>query len=252
MHQVKWFNYLRRIKAPTVGVNPAWWLHHRSLARNTEKNKYLFANEWIAANLGWFLRLPIPPFALMEKSGRRFFASLDYGSKEVAPSDMQPERLCECLPDEAAAIVMFDVLIANWDRHEGNLKVDDRDQPTRVEVFDHDCSLFGSQAGRGCERLQSVTGKLGLTFGVAGTRNVHKLARFIRSSVLFEKWVGRIQSIPNAFIESVCEQAGNAGLTAEEVEVGARFLIYRKDDLRDIVAGNKPFFPKVKDWLTFP
>src|SRR5262245_12756604 len=99
----KWFNYLSIEKAETEGLNPAWWLHHRSLARTVNKNPYLLANEWIAANLGWHLRLPIPPFALMRKSGQttRYFGSLDYGKKAVAPTDMKPDRLCACQSDIA-------------------------------------------------------------------------------------------------------------------------------------------------------
>ncbi len=165
----KWFSYLERKPGPDSGLNEAWWLYHRSVARGSSKNPYLLANEWICSSLGTLLRLPIPPFALMRKAAvsQRYFASLDFGTKEVLPSDMDPKRLCECLPQLATGVVIFDIFIANPDRHEGNLKTDDPDQPTVIQLFDHDHALFGHEKGQGPDRLNKVSqDSLGLFSGM--------------------------------------------------------------------------------------
>ncbi len=67
----RFYNYIsgERRSARNSGLNISYWLTHRSLARGIKRNPYLLINEWICANLGWFLRLPIPPFALMRKGG---------------------------------------------------------------------------------------------------------------------------------------------------------------------------------------
>ena len=174
-----WFTYQRQevVSGPQTGLNQAYWLYHRSLGRGKKRNPYLLANEWICSNIGWYLRLPIPPFALMRKSenSERFFASLDYGKKTQA-SDMIPSRVAARLPKLAAGVVLFDILIANPDRHEGNLKVNDRHNPTAIEVFDHDVALFGDKRGKGTARLQKVSDRLGYSMSLKET-DYHKIAK---------------------------------------------------------------------------
>lgn len=252
----KWFNYLRIESGPGDGNNPAWWLHHRSLARGVDKNCYLLANEWICGCVGWYLRLPVPPFALMRKSptSRRYFGSLDYGAKQVTPTDMRGDRLCVCLPNEATGVILFDALVANPDRHEGNLKVDDRLNPTRIELFDHDQGMFGifktpKDKGRskGASRLALIEKAKDLGWGHnLNSRQVHKLACALKTARHMNKWYARIESIPDHFLETVCAEA--PGISARERDAAFEFLRNRKTELRTLVNQNKGLFPKVKDW----
>ena len=53
------------------------------------------------------------------------------------------------LPDVCTGIVLFDVLIANCDRHDDNLVVDNDIAPREIYVYDHDIALFGYWAGGG-------------------------------------------------------------------------------------------------------
>ena len=247
---VKWFNYLSIDSNAPQGLNPAWWLHHRSLARTVKKNAYLLANEWIAANLGWHLRLPIPPFAVMRKtsSTTRYFASLDFG-KEIAPSDMKASVFCDNLPVLATGIVAFDILIANHDRHEGNLKVDAADAPTAAELFDHDSALFGRRSGGGNSRMASLEGKLGFSKS-GGMTEVHKVASKLRTAKHFDGWMARVDSIPDTFIHELFQEGKDLGLSTEEADYGTDWLCRRKNSIRDIIKANKAFFP-IHDWGLF-
>jgi len=247
----KWFNYLRLEEGPQEGLNPAWWLYHRSLARTVKRHPYLLANEWIASNIAQHMRLPIPPFALMRKSGvtTRYFASLDYGKKESPPTDMKPAILCNVLPHVATGIVVFDMLIGNFDRHEGNVKVDNPLQPTSVELIDHDLSLFGEVAKRGIERLGSIEGKLGFT-KLGNNYEMHKLGKELKTGGHFEYWLERAEDVPESFIRDIVSESADLGLTADEAQCVAQFLLRRKQDLRDILKANKSFFP-ISDWGLF-
>jgi hypothetical protein len=242
----KWFNYLTIEPGPKEGVNPKWWLHHRSLARSNQLNWYLLANERICGSLGWHLRLPIPPFALMRKSDvtKRYFASLDFGSKDTQPKDMIPSRVCEAMAKTASGVIVFDIWIANPDRHEQNVKVDDPDNPTRMEVFDHDGALFGITKHRGVERLQSCAAKLGFA-KLGSTWQVNKLATAIKTTEHFAHWAQLINDIPEGFICAVCDEAEELGLLKEELDVCKQFLCNRRKHLLDIVNSNIEFFESV-------
>lgn len=244
------FSYLTKEPGPAVGINPAWWLHHRSLARTAKKNPYLLANEWIGSSLGWFLRLPIPPFALMRKASTsvRYFASLDYGRKETTASDMIPRTLCKQLPRIATGIVLFDILIGNPDRHEGNVKVDDPNNPTSVELIDQEHALFGHAKDRGIQRLQFISGKLGFC-RLPNTCDVHKIGASLSTAAYFDFWVGRIESIPDGFIKDVVNEAKEIHLVgSDEADLCTDFLLQRKLAIRSIVRSNKAFFAAIGDW----
>lgn len=251
----RWYNYTRREKVAddANGTHPAWWLFHRSLAKSNKRNPYLIANEWIAANIGWFLRLPIPPFALMRHSegSQRLFASLDYGGRDVQPEDTDADTLLQSLSNACAEVLLFDIFIANPDRHEGNLKVDNATKPTQIEVIDHDCALFGNKKGKGQERLGGLLGtdSLGLWPGIHGkTSPLHKLIGSLRSAESMPETAQRISGIPDWFIERVCSECEGLGPTSAEIELVSRFLRDRKHRVLDIVKNNKQWFTSVQSW----
>lgn len=252
----RWFNYLRRecVSDGHSGTNPAWWLYHRSLARSSTHNWYLLVNEWIAANLGWYLRLPIPPFALMRSSSKaqRLFASLDYSGRDTQPDDMDPHALASFMPNECVEVLLFDILIANPDRHEGNLKVDDVSAPSRIEVIDHDAALFGrSQRSKGAERLGRLLGtrSLGLWPGAAEQHPpTHKLLGAISRADAMAGAIQRITDMPDDFIERVCRECADLGPTKSEIDAVITFLIDRKQRFLEILKDNKPYFSSVALW----
>lgn len=251
----KWFTYLRRekVQPKDAGVNEAYWLFHRSYARGAKfgkgGNPFLLANEWICSNLAWHLRLPIPPFALMRKgTSPRYFASLDFGGKETEAPDMRPERVAKSLPREATGLVLFDVLIANPDRHKENVKVDNPDLPTRLEVHDHDRALLGwSPKNHGIERLKHVSDRLGFCKGLSES-NFHPIGVALKTSEYFGEWGARISVIPDSFIEEICHETRELQMSLELVETTANFLRHRKLRVCDLVGQHRDFFKSIKTW----
>ena len=99
-----WFGFISKMNHMREGVNDAWILNTESVGRaNSDDSSYLIPNEWICGNIAQFLRLPVPPFALMRKpaAGKGMFASLRFGVGDTPPDDVRPEvcvrkhpRLC--------------------------------------------------------------------------------------------------------------------------------------------------------------
>ncbi|MBN2476463.1 MAG: hypothetical protein JXB62_17750 [Pirellulales bacterium] len=123
-------------------MNDVWAIKTKAIGKDNSDNPYLIANEWIAGSVAQFLGLPVPPFALMRKRDRRtvMFASISFEG-ETTPRDVEPSVLWAKHPRLCTGILLFDILIANCDRHAGNIKVDNRIAPKKVHVFDHEHAL---------------------------------------------------------------------------------------------------------------
>lgn len=170
-------------------------------------------NDFIASEIGYSLRLPIPACALTEWNNRRFFSSLDFnwGGNELPP--IEPDFAWEYLPDLCTGVLLFDILIANNDRHDKNLCTDKGAAPTLMRVFDHDQALLGGNgAPRGIERLNVLRNRLGIGGSRVTGGSGHCLLPVIDSQNHFPKWVKRIYSIPPWFIQDLCDYASDAGM----------------------------------------
>src|SRR4051812_34247422 len=122
-----WFAFTARASHPSSGVNDAWILTSQSVAReNSDNSPYLIPNEWISGRIAEFLCLPVPPFALMRRYPRHrgMFASLRFGIGDLPPDDFRPAVFARQHPRLTTGILLFDALIANEDRHAGNISVD--------------------------------------------------------------------------------------------------------------------------------
>ena len=155
------------------------------------------------------------------------------------------------LPDLSAGIMMFDVFIANADRHDENLVVDDLNKPKHISVIDHDSALFGMPLPGvkcGVERFASMKNRLGCTGGAKTAGNRHELIDHFTSTKYFARWCDRIYNIPRDFITRVCDSARNHGLKKDQAVAARRFLLDRKDRLKGIVAKHKTAFKGIKKW----
>ncbi len=147
---------------------------------------------------------------------------------------------------------MFDIFIANPDRHEGNLKTDDPDQPTIVQLFDHDHALFGHNKGQGSARLDKVRqGSLGLFSGLKNNNDFHKLAAHISTSDHFHHWIQRISVVSDLAIHDTVDEARDLGISASEIADCKEFLCERKRSLGDVLKRHRSFFPQITDWGLF-
>jgi hypothetical protein len=222
---------------------------------NSEYRPYCLANEVICAELGRFIGLPIPPYAVTnpEDVEQKFwFSSLEFtfGSRQDRP--VLGDRIVACLPELAAGILVFDVFIANADRHDENLKVDLMMEPTQVRVYDHDQALFGgaSTTTQGIQRLTEMQGRLGISGGTTTGGRRHALLDHFKSNELFGHWCHIISEMPRSFLERTCRQCRLYGLTADEEERAAVFLNDRKWDLRSILTQHRKEFTGITNWLT--
>lgn len=253
---VTFFPYRSRRRyreSPGINVDSTYTVKTEALGKGrSDESPYLIANEWIAANIAQFLRLPVPPFALVAKRSRstRMFASYSYEG-DTTPADVEPSILYERHPRLCAGIVLFDILVANCDRHRGNLKVDKPAAPETVHLIDHDRAMFGVIAGNGVQRLQDIQDRLGVTDAPESRDEWHCLVELLASSDDMEHWLARIADIPDWLISEVCNDVHRIAITANERDEAIRFLQERRNNLGSLIHRHRDRFPRVQNWPLF-
>ena len=185
------------------------------------------------------------------KSNDLFYASLDFNLTGNTLPPVNVTRCVEVLPKESAGVLLFDILIANSDRHGRNLSVDFSVRPPKMNIFDHGHALFGKDAGNGAARLESLTDRLGVSSGSRTAGNRHCLLDQIDTDAHFGHWFERIRSIPHFVIEDLCGDLPGLGCTKGEAAAAANFLKYRCAKLGQIVAAHKSQFKAIRIWRLF-
>jgi hypothetical protein len=245
-------------KAVGTGITDSYWMTVDAVGKNNSKSEYSIANEFIACEVGRFLRLPIPPGALIReaRSEAIWYASLNFNVEGEELPFVDANYCVKELPDLSTGLLVFDTFIANTDRHRGNLTLDKSLQPPTMSIFDHSHTLFGGRVGveveLGKPRLESLRENLVIsgnfdTKGVA-RGNRHCLLDWISTSAYFDKWIERIESIPDFFIEEVCVEAIGLGIDETESCAVRDFLVYRREQLRDIIKRNEGEFRSIRQW----
>jgi len=245
-----WLPFASRRKFDnSEGVNESYTIKTRAIGKGNHQNfPYLIANEWIAANVGHFLGLPIPPFGLMRKADNRtaMFASVRFDGK-IPTQHADPDVLWARDKELCAGILLFDILIANCDRHAGNIKVNSKANPTRVHIFDHDRALFHVYPGEGIKRLGSLVNRIGISGGKISGGNRHCLIDVIDSADYFLVWIDRIFTMPRPFIQMVCGRKG-IGISNAEIREVVGFLDDRRMRLPYLLKSEKAQFSKITHW----
>lgn len=247
-----WFPYVSRRRFASEGVNDAWTVKTKAIGKDNSNNPYLIPNEWIAATVGRFLHLPVPPCALMRKHDRRtvMFASISFEG-DTAPADVDPGVLWQHEPLLCTGILVLDILVANCDRHARNIKVDNPGKPKRIHVFDHDRALFYVHPQEGAKRLAELNGRLGVTGGSVSGDNRHCLIDHIDTVEHFPHWLERVESMPRAFIHDACQQVHGLGATKREIHKVIDFLDNRRKNIAKLILNHKNQFPAITDWQLF-
>ncbi len=239
-------------KGRALGYTQAW---HR---RPWDESPFAVYNEFICAELGRALRLPVPPFAItyMRTGARKkvpLFSSLDFNFQRSKLPTVIPDICVEHLPKLCAGVLAFDIWIVNQDRHDENLLVDRVAKPQEMHVYDHDQALLGghSQALRGEDRLVALSDRLGITgSGVTGG-NPHVFLPYIKTCIYLDEWVKQIREVPPWFIESVCLEAKWHGLNNKLAKQTAKFLLHRQNRLGWIIDQHRDAFV-IEDWSPQP
>ena len=120
-----------------------------------------------AARLGDFLDYPCPPLGwfIPPKGNDLFYASLDFNLTGNTLPPVNVTKCIEVLPQLSTGVLLFDILIANSDRHGRNLSVDFSSKPPTMNVFDHGHAMFGKDAGEGVSRLERLKERLSISAG---------------------------------------------------------------------------------------
>ena len=242
-------NNLRRFPK-TEGVNESWRFHvEPGLGKDNRTLPYVMVHEWIAANIAQFLQLPIAPFGLFKRTDRRtlMFGSVSFDG-DIKPRFAKPMECWREHPLLSTGIVAFEILIANSDRHCGNLKVDNPAKPKVIYVFDHDRCLLGTEKGKGVQRLKDLRGRLGISRGAVSGGNAHCLLDAMDTSNHFPLWLERIHDMPKSFLINVCEKADGLGASKIMLEEIVDFLVDRKDNMGGIIFNHRNAFPNIHDW----
>jgi len=228
-----------------LGYVQAW---HRT---SWEASPFCIPNEYICGEIGRFLRLPIPPFSITYGvDDKYFFTSLNFNfDREEQLPPIEPDVTWNRLQSLCTGVLLFDILIANSDRHDANLAADSVGSPNAISVFDHDQALFGGGFPlKGIDRLNALTGRLGISNGEVTQGNRHCLLDVANSSESFGEWFKRIESIPDWFIDEVCSEAGQYGLSADEVETVQMFLKHRRNSIEQIIKDSAKQFTLITSW----
>jgi hypothetical protein len=239
-------------KAVGVGVSKSYWLELFAVGKNTANCRFTVANEFICARLGSFLGLPVPPFALLQQKGRPdvWFGSIDYNLTGQSLPPIDPADCVSEFPELSTGIILFDVWIANTDRHNGNLNMDtSTGKPIRLNVFDHSHALFRFE---GEIRTNQLINDFGITENTEIGANRHCLLDDLNTPDFFAQWHKKFDQLPNFLIEETCATTVETGiLSSAESATAIKFLKQRKLKLRDLIRQNRMEFKSIDRWSLF-
>lgn len=228
---------------------------HGYAKRNTQQTPNVVANELVAFRLGTLLGLPMVPGAPMlvppdHQEVAWISLAFDGDIRKTTPS-VAPEVVAENHPDQAAGTVVFDLLIANHDRHPRNLAYRKRGRKgERLGLFDHDHALWGNSGLTPGEHLKHVTNRFMLDGpGLSGLRrNAHCLLPHLADYGLLMKWCDRVdQLLTDTAVGQVCWEAadlpGALGPTKGDAERLQDLLRLRRSELQPMIRNNLDKFP---------
>src|SRR5258708_8916443 len=103
-----------------VGIGATGAFHAQVSAickKDGPQGQHYVANELVAAELGRILGLPVPPGFVIMDSAAAWFSSLNFNITGVALPPIIAANFAATFPNETAALLAFDILIGNLDRH---------------------------------------------------------------------------------------------------------------------------------------
>lgn len=190
-------------------------------------------NELVALRLGQRLNAPIAAGVLAATSDGQTFASIEAGGPGmVLPdvSDANIESIAARYPTGAAALVAFDIWIANSDR-KNNMKAFIASPHIDLFVgFDHGTALLGFEDDPE-DQIKRISSDAVLV-------NFHPFYQLVTKHEL-SKWIGRIESITDDEIREACVFGKPFRAVPVKLQTAlADALIDRRTRLRAIVQAN--------------
>ncbi len=238
----KFYRIARITKPVGKGATGSVFVDLSAIAKTNQIVPYCVPNEYIAAKLGDFIGLPVPPAGLIAQSSTSeiWFCSLDFNFTGNSLPPIDDEKCIKLLPRESTGVILFDVLIGNPDRHRENISLDDSSQPARLSLFDHSHALLGDTAGEATARLVSIKS----TLGISG----HCLLGKIQTGDYLQYWVNKITEIPDFFIDDICKEVEGLGANSKELDEVKTFLKNRRDNFIQLLNHHQIEFSGIKQW----
>lgn len=240
------------------GVNRPFEARVGGIAKTNEEAPFTIANEIVAERLGQLLGLPVPAGVVAQDDEKVLhYFSLNVGQEgKDLPPIVAPDF---CAEEEwlAAGIVVFDILIANGDRHRNNLSRDETfpDEPPRVSIFDHGTSLLGADPPTGRERLELLDNHLGCVEDGAGLARTSCLLAEPLDVGMLGQWVQRVREIPRFVIDDICRaiaETPRLNVPTDQADFLAEWIATRASKLGDLICQNQQAFSSVEEWGLWP
>lgn len=156
-------------------------------------------SEIVAVRLARLLGAPVADGAPVMAGPRVAYASLELTLAGARIPDLTKNRISDIVSgyaDEAAAILVFDLWIGNWDRA-NNIKSSTLTENLRLfRAFDHGHALLGIES----DPADSVR-RLGTVDCIALH---HPFAEHVEQMPI-AKWIERLQQIPDFQIDDACD-----------------------------------------------
>lgn len=196
--------------------------------------RFVVANEIVCQRLGKILGLPVPEGTIIQDDeDNAFYASLNFNVNGLNLPPANAEQVAQEQPHLACGTIVFDIWMANGDRHENNLHYDSTRK--QLYIFDHSHALFGTE---GPLRLNTLGNDLGIPS--------HCLALEAVSLQDAAFWVGRAKQIPIYCIREALVEATYGGLPPEAIDDALESIVKRREIIFDLIEQNISMFPKLE------
>jgi len=186
-----------------------------------DDNDFTPVNEWICASIGGVLGIPMPPFALIEdKNGDKFF-----GSRWAA--GLKPHPLYYMTVEDPtlySAIMAFDLLMLNRDRHMGNYLITDTAGQNKLLAFDHSHALLHNNPLPGPDKIIELNPAFSIVLNAYGMKPNKGKAQ-----VVLEKF----SDLPPDFFDKIVYECRH-WLSADEAKKLCKWLKERSSCLPEI------------------
>lgn len=207
---------------------------------DSPESPYCVYSELVALRLAQTFHIPVATGVLTTTGNGEAYASIELGSPGLRLPDLSPpqfENAASQYVDEAAALVVFDIFIGNWDRG-SNIKASLVTQHISIfQGFDHEHGLLGVEN----QPLKSIE-KLGTTDLIV--RN-HPFYGHV-TSALVTQWADRISKTDDVMIRECCEiKRPLRAVTTDMQKQLSEALCLRKAFLPTIVSSN---LIHIKSW----
>jgi hypothetical protein len=210
-------------------------------------------NEYVCGRIGQLLGLPVPPGAVIQPQSEdqgAAWVTLNFAPKNEPLPPVDPATVVAAVPDLAAGVVVFDLFIANTDRHTGNLAFLPSEK--RLDVFDHSHALMGIKRGRVQQRLgdlRTMTGLSGQPVDDVGA-NRHCLIDHITGAQALLGWAEDLQAlVSDRFLERICAEASalKIGASPEDMMRVEEFLRERRESIKHLLLSHREEFTAIPD-----